>query len=60
MKYIHVFTFQFSTKLASYTLKTDNRILLFTQLEKLTDEQNIDLATSILINHTVFLNEGNN
>lgn len=60
MKYIHMFTFQFATKMVSYVIHSENRILPFTQLEKLADEQNIDLATNILINHTVFLNEENN
>ena len=60
MRYIHIFTFQFSDKLASYVIQSDNRILPFTQLEKLADEQNIDWATTILMNQSTFLNEENN
>lgn len=60
MKYIHIFTFQFSTKIASYVIQSDNRILPFTQLEKLADEQHIDLATALLINQSIFLNEEDN
>lgn len=60
MKYIHIFTFQFHDKLASYSIQSENRILPFTRLEKLADEQNIDLTTTILINQSTFLNEENN
>ena len=59
MKYIHIFTFQFATKLATYTFRSENRVLSFSALERLADEQNINLSTDILINHTVFLNEEN-
>lgn len=57
MKYIHIFTFQFATKLASYVIHSENRMLPFSQMEELVDEQQIDLSTDILINHTVFLNK---
>ena len=59
MKYIHLFTFQFPTQIATYTFKSENRLLSFANLEQLADEQNIDLSTNVLINHTVFLNEEN-
>lgn len=60
MKYIHVFTFQFLTKISSYVIQSDNSILPFTQLEKLADKQNLDLSTALLINQSIFLNEENN
>ena len=60
MKYIHLFTFQFPTKIATYTFTSENRVLSFANLEQLADEQNIDLSTDVLLNHTVFLNEENN
>lgn len=60
MRYIHILTFQFPDKLASYVIQSENRILPFTQIEKLADEQHIDLATTLLINQSTFLNEENN
>ena len=52
MRYVHVFTFQFATKLATYSIQSENSILPYTQFKKLAEEQNINLST--------FLNEGNN
>lgn len=60
MKYIHIFTFQFATKLATYSIRSENRILPYTQFKKLADEQNINLSNTILINQSTFLNEENN
>lgn len=60
MKYIHVLTFQFSTKIASCVIHSDSSILPFAQLKKLADRQHIDLATAPLINQSTFLNEENN
>lgn len=60
MKYIHIFTFQFTTKLATYSIRSENRILPYTQFKKLADEQNINLSNTILINQSTFLNEENN
>lgn len=60
MKYIHLFTFRSSTKWASYSIKSENRILPYTQFKKLAEEQNINLSNTILINQSTFLNEENN
>lgn len=60
MRYVHIFTFQFATKLATYSIQSENRILPYTQFKKLTDEQNINLSNTILINQSTFLNEENN
>ncbi len=60
MRYVHIFTFQFATKLVSYSIQSENRILPYTKFKKLADEQNIDLSNTILINQSTFLNEENN
>lgn len=60
MRYVHILTFQLSTKLVTYYIQSETRILPFSRFKKLADEQNITLSHAILINQSTFLNEENN
>ena len=60
MKYIHMLTFQTVSKTVVYTVKSENRILPINEVYELMEQYGLDVNETVLINHTVFLNEENN
>ena len=60
MKYIHMLTFETASKTLVYTVKSENRILPINTFYELVEQYGLDVNKTVLINHTVFLNEENN